>query len=565
MANGTTGIPYNLPYPLASDSVNVHGDMKLMADQTHAEFAKKAGLGTQNFFTNYNSFVTTSPSPSVFINQMGEGHALDVVGAVSILGNLDAMSFSGDGTNLTNVAILDKANTFSIGQIIEESTNIDALKITNTGIAKSLVIESSSIPFVILSNGQMVHGDIETSSSASLSIISESDDTPNGGILLKRFSNSQYSPDLLFTKSRGTKLSPISVQSNDILGGVLFGGYDGETIENTASIYARVGASVSPGVVPTNIMFYTSSTNSASSLERMVINHDGKVGIGISPTSMFHVQGSDAATTVTIIKSASSQTANLQEWQNASSSVLARVNSSGAIFANGFSNGSAITEYSNIFYATTSAKTPLLLKGTDSQTANLLEIQNNSGTILSSIDTTGGAFFTGMTGIGIGQDTYSAMLSLNTASASRIGQVIRGSNSQTADLQQWQSSDGTPVATMSANGNFTAVTKSFDIPHPSKANSRLRYGSLEGPENGVYVRGRGNGEVIDLPDYWKDLVDESSITVQLTPIGEFASLSVLSVGSNKILIGGSGSYFYFVQAERKDVEKLIVEYKEVAI
>ena len=39
-------------------------------------------------------------------------------------------------------------------------------------------------------------------------------------------------------------------------------------------------------------------------------------------------------------------------------------------------------------------------------------------------------------------------------------------------------------------GTLTATAKSFDIPHPTKTDMRLRYGSLEGPENGVYVRGR---------------------------------------------------------------------------
>ena len=45
-------------------------------------------------------------------------------------------------------------------------------------------------------------------------------------------------------------------------------------------------------------------------------------------------------------------------------------------------------------------------------------------------------------------------------------------------------------------GNLSATTKSFDIAHPTKENMRLRYGSLEGPENGVYVRGRLTGSSV---------------------------------------------------------------------
>jgi hypothetical protein len=79
---------------------------------------------------------------------------------------------------------------------------------------------------------------------------------------------------------------------------------------------------------------------------------------------------------------------------------------------------------------------------------------------------------------------------------------------------------------------------------------------LEGPEHGVYVRGKAS-EVIELPDYWTALVDENTITVQLTPIGNHMSW-VEKIEDNKIFIGG-GEAFYFVQAERKDIDKLEVE------
>jgi hypothetical protein len=92
---------------------------------------------------------------------------------------------------------------------------------------------------------------------------------------------------------------------------------------------------------------------------------------------------------------------------------------------------------------------------------------------------------------------------------------------------------------------------------------KLRYGSLEGPENGVYVRGRSKGNTIELPDYWTGLVDEFSITVNLTPIGSHQKLYVKSIDKNVVTIGGGlfdqMEYFYTVFAERKDVDKLIVE------
>ena len=37
---------------------------------------------------------------------------------------------------------------------------------------------------------------------------------------------------------------------------------------------------------------------------------------------------------------------------------------------------------------------------------------------------------------------------------------------------------------------FSAQSKAFNIPHPTRENRRLVHGCLEGPEYGVYTRGR---------------------------------------------------------------------------
>ncbi len=118
--------------------------------------------------------------------------------------------------------------------------------------------------------------------------------------------------------------------------------------------------------------------------------------------------------------------------------------------------------------------------------------------------------------------------------------------------------------TLSVNGSFAATTKSFLIDHPTKEGMKLRYGSLEGPENGVYVRGRSTGTTIELPDYWTGLVDESTITVNLTPIGKEVALhSVVEIKDNKVEISsadGNIDCYYTIFGERKDVEKLEVEF-----
>lgn len=70
------------------------------------------------------------------------------------------------------------------------------------------------------------------------------------------------------------------------------------------------------------------------------------------------------------------------------------------------------------------------------------------------------------------------------------------------------------------NGKLVAPAKSFDIPHPDGTERRrLVYGCLEGPENGVYARGKlVHGErpyeyMGVLPSHFGALVEDYSIYI----------------------------------------------------
>lgn len=119
----------------------------------------------------------------------------------------------------------------------------------------------------------------------------------------------------------------------------------------------------------------------------------------------------------------------------------------------------------------------------------------------------------------------------------------------------------TNVVNITSTGTLSAITKSFLIPHPTKEGKLLRYGSLEGPENGVYVRGRLTGSsIIYLPDYWINLIDYNSITVSVTAIGRSQDIYVVKIEDNCIIVNSDNiDCFYVVFAERNDVDKLVVE------
>jgi hypothetical protein len=86
---------------------------------------------------------------------------------------------------------------------------------------------------------------------------------------------------------------------------------------------------------------------------------------------------------------------------------------------------------------------------------------------------------------------------------------------------------------------------------------------LEGPEFGVYHRGRAQSDTITLPDYWSGLVRDGTITVQLTPNGSFQHLYVVSTSLTEIKIGAAEGEtidcYYTIYGERADLDPLVVE------
>lgn len=119
-------------------------------------------------------------------------------------------------------------------------------------------------------------------------------------------------------------------------------------------------------------------------------------------------------------------------------------------------------------------------------------------------------------------------------------------------------------------GAFAATSKSFLIPHPetSKFGWMLQHGNLEGPEHGIYYRGRILGSTrINLPSYWKFLIHEETISVTLTPIGSYQKLYVTDVNSQYVEIKENGDNlidcYYMVYGERKDIDRLLVEHAPI--
>ena len=119
---------------------------------------------------------------------------------------------------------------------------------------------------------------------------------------------------------------------------------------------------------------------------------------------------------------------------------------------------------------------------------------------------------------------------------------------------------------LSFSSSIVGTTKKFDIPHPTKPNHRLAHICLEGPEAGVYYRGKlENSNKIQLPNYWKGFVHLETITVNLTSHKYYQELFVKEITESFIAVennaGQAINCSYTIFGKRKDVPDLVVEYE----
>lgn len=129
---------------------------------------------------------------------------------------------------------------------------------------------------------------------------------------------------------------------------------------------------------------------------------------------------------------------------------------------------------------------------------------------------------------------------------------------------------GTNVTLVGALTVFGA--KSFMTSHPLRPDAALIHACLEGPENGVFYRGRGslkNGKaVVELPDYFALLTGHKDVTVLVTPIadskGKWSDVAPTDVKDGKFTVfckggGEDCSFSWVVFSIRDDIPRLVTE------
>lgn len=212
-------------------------------------------------------------------------------------------------------------------------------------------------------------------------------------------------------------------------------------------------------------LFVGNSSGSTSlRLRRGTTAHDNYIDwqTGGTPTWRMGRLGSGATEDLSLIYAPSAFSATI--WSAGSGAMLQRANNNGVV--------------------------PLTVRGAASQVGNLQEWQDSSNNVLTSISALG-YYNTNVTSanaqdllwrVGVGGTRYvevrhapavtDGMLGVQTGDASRIGIRVRGSVSQTADLQQWQNSAGTVIGQITPLGDFIAGANFQGDYFADKANTK---------------------------------------------------------------------------------------------
>jgi hypothetical protein len=182
----------------------------------------------------------------------------------------------------------------------------------------------------------------------------------------------------------------------------------------------------------------------------------------------------------------------------------------------------------------------------------------------------------GETNGGIGVKGLSALTGTGVQGFGKFGIGVSGSSEASTGVFG-RSDSGTGVFGTSSSGlagqfegnvhvsgDFSVTgNKAFVQAHPTDPTREIVYVALEGGEAGTYVRGSGQLQsgkaVLTLPEHFGLVTENSGLTVQLTPRGEWLQLYVVELDTSQLVVreaqGKSGAFDYLIQGVRRGSEQ----------
>jgi len=368
----------------------------------------------------------------------------------------------------------------------------------------------------------------------------------------------------------------------------------------TESTLISLGGNSKPGVISNRGAFpiHFSIGGNAIANAAATITASSNLSVGTtSDLAKLGVVGTVAGTVVSVLRGASSQTANLTEWQNSAGTVLSSVVSdgflrigsgsfvgssstpaiqfgsasngiytdsnriffvSGGNFVGGFASDGYQGNYPALINSASNLTTPTLVVHRQTAAGQTSGIAgNNLGDISITTNNLSRLIATYSGNVGIGTTTPAGRLDVMNTSAATKAVVIRGAASQSANLTEWQDSSANVLGYMSATGamkagygqTFGAVPTSYasfdsTLTH---TNSTATNGNVVGAFNGAITYAGtsaygnirvGNMTAIVTNTNTSNTVRGGYFSARTSSGG---AANNLIAGSSELLIGGSGA------------------------
>ena len=248
------------------------------------------------------------------------------------------------------------------------------------------------------------------------------------------------------------------------------------------------------------------------------------------------------------IQGASSQTADLQQWQDSNGNILTRINSNGMLGINtSVLSGTLSSRGTLSIIPTTSGDTAITIKAASGQGVNLFEVQNSSSSVITRISSTGGFLTNGQLQVNNIYGGGSASAFIWAGSASMVPIKIVGAASQTANLQEWQNSSNTVLASIDSSGSMFTTTASAGTNTTQVATTAFVKTAVDNSNLNIYITDSGTARTLSSNDTYKiiEMTSSSSITITIPsdtadstfPIGSW--IEVRQMGTGQITVSAT--------------------------
>lgn len=227
--------------------------------------AKVVHFGTTSANTAWR-FNNSSGVQIVRLDVKSGNTALTVTGPATIIGTSDSSYFMLGANEDTHIRSGKAAGAVWIGDNANASVGIGGNSTPTTVYGNSIFGDASTDTTVVygrFSTGHSTFGPTLAGTPA-VTFNTGSVNGFTGGVSINRASNDANAANLYFYKTRNTDPNvQTTVANGDVIGSQNYFVTDGTTIQQNARIRAVVNGAVSAGVVPTDIVFQTSATNTA--------------------------------------------------------------------------------------------------------------------------------------------------------------------------------------------------------------------------------------------------------------------------------------------------------------